>query len=60
MRRHDFVYNPICSPSTVWRIMQMWSVCLNNLIEIFNSAHYRSKVFLEPLKTLSFACGKLA
>jgi hypothetical protein len=48
MRRHDFVYDSISTPTVVRRIVQMRSVVLDDLVEIFDFAHEFSEVLLEP------------
>src|SRR5436309_15929151 len=44
MRRHNFVYHSICSPSTIRCIVQMRSVFVDDLIEMFDFAHEFSDV----------------
>jgi hypothetical protein len=60
MSRHDFVDDPIRAPATMRGIMKVWSVSFNDLIQMFDSAHDVPDVFLEPLNTVSFTCGRLA
>ena len=57
----DYTINyAVCTPTTVWRVMEMRPVCFNDLIQILYFAHFVSTVFREPLKTGSVGCGRLA
>jgi hypothetical protein len=53
MGRHDLVNDTIRAPATMRRVMQVWPISLDDLIQMFYSAHEVPDVFREPLNTLS-------